>query len=83
MKTLAIKMAGPFHATSRADGTILVTPEWHPAIANGGAGLAGVFARIELAEEIEDRLNALHKKLGKRARATARRRVHRAEPPPP
>lgn len=65
MKTLAIKLAGPFRATSCADGTILVTPKY--------GWYQGVFARLELAEEIEDRLNALHKKLGRKAREQVRR----------
>jgi hypothetical protein len=74
MKTLAIKLAGPFRVVSRADGTLLVRPHWEKV------GLLGVFGRLELAEEVEDRLNALHRKLGKKARATVRR--CRSEQPP-
>ncbi len=71
MKTLAIKLAGPFRATAREDGTILLTPAWHTG--TWRASEAGVFAQLELAEEIEDRLNALHRKLGRKAREQVRR----------
>ena len=68
MRTLAIKLGGPFRASSRADGTILVHATGLPE------GTLGVFARLELAEEIEDRLNALHKKLASRKKGGKRAR---------
>ena len=67
MRTVALKLTGPFRATSRADGSILI----HAVGLQ--PGISGVFARLELAQEIEDRLNALHRKLGER-RARARHR---------
>ena len=61
VKSLAIKLAGPFRVVSRADGTLLVTPASHTRQWWGSA--AGVFARLALAEEIEAHLNAMHHRL--------------------
>jgi hypothetical protein len=73
MRNTAIKRAGPFRAVSRDDGRILVSPTW-PA----GRGNGGVFARLELADEIEQVLNALHKKLAPKDRKPAIPREDRA-----
>ncbi len=59
---IAIKHAGPFRVTSRDDGTLLLTPSYEAR--------KNVFARLQLAVELEDHLNALNRKLTGKGEAT-------------
>ena len=58
-KPASVRRAGPYQVSSRADGTLIVTPAWpnfRPYTPEDGGG-PGVFSRLGLAHDFERWLN--------------------------
>ncbi len=57
-----IRKSGPYRCESRADGSILITPDWSqfPKYTEEDGGGPGVISRLALAVNLEEWLNSIY-----------------------